>query len=111
MTMTMTRNPKMAALFVYGTLTEKTVQEEIIGRAPEYVRDTLHNHRLSQTEMNGRMYPAADAHKGGKIDGLVLFITEAELEKIDDYETGAYERIRVRLKSGNRAWVYVKSPH
>jgi len=35
-------------------------------------------------------------------------ITKSELKKIDKYETDVYKRIKVILKNGKEAWVYIK---
>ena len=43
-----------------------------------------------------------------EVAGMVFEITPAELASADRYEVADYKRIRVRLKSGTAAWVYVK---
>jgi hypothetical protein len=43
----------------------------------------------------------------GRIEGLVLRLTEPDLAKADAYETAAYARTQVTLVSGRRAFVYV----
>lgn len=43
-----------------------------------------------------------------EVAGMVFEITPAELASADRYEVADYKRIRVRLKSGIAAWVYVK---
>lgn len=106
-----TQGYKTTALFVYGTLTDKAMQEEVIGRIPERVPDTLLRHTLSHVEIDSKTYPAAEPRKGSRIDGIVIFVTHEELKMVDEYETAAYARKMCRLKSGNRAWVYVKRPH
>ena len=104
----MRKLPEITALFVYGTLTDKAIQEEVIGRIPECVSDTLLRHGLSHVKIEGESYPAAEPQKGSRVDGIVIFVTHEELEIVDEYETAAYVRKMCRLKSGNRAWVYVK---
>lgn len=44
----------------------------------------------------------------GEVPGMLFAITEAELAAADEYEVSDYKRIEVVLKSGQRAWVYVK---
>ena len=42
------------------------------------------------------------------VAGTVFEVTETELNAADDYERDAdYERVMVRLASGQLAWVYV----
>ena len=43
------------------------------------------------------------------IPGMVFVLTEAELAATDAYETDAYSRVEVTLRSGRTAWVYVGS--
>lgn len=42
----------------------------------------------------------------GQIEGGVIDVTPAELRRIDWYEGEEYERARVTLASGTRAWVH-----
>ncbi len=44
-----------------------------------------------------------------EVPGMVFSISEAELAAADTYEVSDYKRIRVVLKSGKAAWVYVKA--
>jgi len=44
-----------------------------------------------------------------EVKGRVFQITESELAAADEYEVSDYKRVRVRLKSGKDAWVYVKA--
>jgi hypothetical protein len=41
------------------------------------------------------------------VAGVVLLLTEAELDATDAYEDRAYARIEAALESGRRAFVYV----
>ncbi|HII72451.1 TPA: gamma-glutamylcyclotransferase [Candidatus Woesearchaeota archaeon] len=42
------------------------------------------------------------------INGVVLELTQPELEKLDEYETAAYDRRQAVLASGRHAWVYME---
>ena len=44
-----------------------------------------------------------------EIDGVVFEITAAELRAADGYETDDYKRVKLRLRSGVEAWVYVSA--
>jgi gamma-glutamylcyclotransferase (GGCT)/AIG2-like uncharacterized protein YtfP len=49
-------------------------------------------------------------HSGDEDDiikGTVFVITQQDLVEADEYETNDYKRIRVPLKSGGTAWVYI----
>ena len=45
---------------------------------------------------------------GPQISGKVIIVEEEDLNKIDEYETDAYRRKKVTLKSGMMAWIYQK---
>ena len=44
-----------------------------------------------------------------EVEGVAYEVSEADLAKADIYETHAYKRIKVQLKSGKQAWVYVEN--
>ncbi len=96
----------MTLLFVYGTLKEKKVQQEVLGRIAESFSDTLSGYTLVTIKIKDKTYPQAVPQKNSKIKGLVLSIAPEELKKLDQYETKAYQRKKVILESGKEAWVY-----
>lgn len=98
----------MHLLFVYGTLREPEVQKKIIGREIEGTLDSLLGYNISKIEINNNTYPIILKKIDSSVRGLVLPITLKELQLIDEYETEAYQRIQVTLKSGKEAYVYVK---
>ena len=48
-------------------------------------------------------------NKESKIEGIVYELQDNEFLKVDLYEGEAYKKIKVGLKSGKSAWVYVKA--
>ena len=40
------------------------------------------------------------------VSGMVLELTQAELEKADEYEVDDYRRTLATIRSGTRAWIY-----
>ena len=44
-----------------------------------------------------------------EVAGQVFRITPAELAAADDYEVSDYKRVLAPLKSGKKAWVYVRA--
>lgn len=96
------------SLFVYGTLRNKKIQEEVFGRSTEGETDALEGYVGLQIKLGGRIYPVI-VPGDGIIEGRVLEVTSQELEMIDLYETDAYKRTTVVLKSGKEAWVYQKN--
>lgn len=99
---------KMENLFVYGTLKDPEVQERVFGRKTNGSSDILQGYKKSEVIINGKTYPAIVPNAKTITDGLVITVTPQELKLIDEYETAAYKRIAVRLKSGVSAWVYRK---
>lgn len=96
----------MPKLFVYGTLTIKHVQHQVIGRPIHGRPDTLHDYR-KHTRL---AYPVALPQRGAHIPGQVLEVSEEELARADAYEGNGYVRVWVTLASGEQAWVYQGNP-
>jgi len=96
-------------LLIYGTLMKPEIQKEVIGRAIKGVPDSLGGYKKSKIEIDGEIYPVIIPGKNGKIDGMVIEITDEELQKIDEYETEFYKREIVTLASGVSAWTYLKN--
>ncbi|GAA1170993.1 gamma-glutamylcyclotransferase family protein [Pseudonocardia alaniniphila] len=74
-------------LFSYVTLQQCDVQLATFGRDRHPV-----------------LRPSTDPH--AEVPGTAFSLTDAELLAVDRYEVDDYERIRVPLRSGRRAWVY-----
>ncbi len=88
------------------------VQNLVIGRVAESKKDSLVGYRLENIEIDGNKYPLLVPDKKQKkpIGGLVISVNSDELKKLDEYETEAYKRKEVVLKSGERAFVYLANP-
>ena len=63
--------------------------------------------RTSGSRFHPIVAPSSDP--GAAVEGTVFRITEAELAAADAYEVDDYKRVKVRLRSGIEAWVYVKA--
>ncbi len=96
----------MENLFVYGTLREPEVQKREVGRVIKGRADILDNYEKSTVVINGNVYPIVEPKDGSLVEGLVLKVTSGELKLLDVYETDAYRRVKVTLKSNLKAWVY-----
>jgi gamma-glutamylcyclotransferase (GGCT)/AIG2-like uncharacterized protein YtfP len=98
-------------LFSYGTLQERSVQIANFGRELTGRPDALPRYARGLVLSGGSTYANAEltSNPEDSVSGTVFEVTEQELAAADQYEEGAdYGRISVTLKSGNRAWVYVK---
>lgn len=108
------------ALFSYGTLQSEAVQLKSFGRLLEGRADAMPGFKKEMIEIadpdviklsGERLHPvvSASANASDEVAGKVFFISAEELEAADRYEVSDYKRIEVTLKSGTRAWVYVKA--
>ena len=84
------------------------IQQEIFGREIVGIRDVLKGYKKSTIVIDGEIYPLAVLDANGSIDGLIIELSDEELEKADGYESDAYNRIQVTLDSGLSTWVYTE---
>ena len=106
-------------LFSYGTLQQETVQIANFNRKLKGQLDSVMGWRLSTVEIKDPevlaesglavhriLVPGAPADE---VHGVVFEITPAELRAADSYETDDYKRVKLQLRSGSEAWVYVSA--
>ena len=108
-------------LFSYGTLQNKNVQianfgRELAGREdglPGYARRMVPIMDPEVVASSGESHYAnaePSSNPEDAVSGTVFEITERELAAADKYEEVAeYRRISVTLRSGYRAWVYLRA--
>lgn len=105
-------------LFSYGTLQTELVQISTFGRRLTGHPDALVGYRLRMIQITDQNFVAtsgAEYHRNLQstgnardvVEGTVLSVTRQELEQADAYEPDGYERVRVKLRSGTEAWVYL----
>ena len=103
-------------VFSYGTLQLREVQLANFGRELEGEADSLEGYVLSTVvigdpavvEVSGLAeHLILVPGDGPPIEGVAYALADAELLAADEYETSAYRRAEVTLKSGRRAFVYV----
>lgn len=99
----------MEQLFVYGTLKCSAIQEKVIGRVVAGLEDVLEGYDISTIEIENETFPVVVGKAGSSVEGLVLSVTSNELACVDLYETEAYQRKKVMLRSGKECWVYASS--
>jgi dihydrofolate reductase/gamma-glutamylcyclotransferase (GGCT)/AIG2-like uncharacterized protein YtfP len=106
-------------LFSYGTLRDPAVQRATFGRELTGRDDVLPGYTLGRAPIfdpevarsRGETHYAnvIAAGSDAAVPGAVFEITAEELAAADRYETAAaYSRVLVTLRSGARAWVYVR---
>jgi ADP-ribosyl-[dinitrogen reductase] hydrolase len=105
-------------LFSYGTLQLEEVQLETFGRKLDGKPDALPGYRLVSITIADEDFVAKSGtanhrnleftgHVTDLVEGSVLKVTQKELEQADAYEPEGYVRVRVQLRSGTSAWVFV----
>jgi gamma-glutamylcyclotransferase (GGCT)/AIG2-like uncharacterized protein YtfP len=105
-------------LFSYGTLQLEKVQLESFGRLLDGEDDAMLGYQRSMVEITDpevlrksgqKFHPIVKptGQSQDEVPGKVFSITEQELAAADSYEVSDYKRVRVPLKSGKEAWVYV----
>lgn len=112
--------PDPVLLFSYGTLQLDTVQQGSFGRLLKGSPDAMPGFRqemIEITDPNVIKTSGAAFHPivvlsddpADTVSGTVFEITAEELAMADRYEVADYKRIEVLLRSGKRAWVYIKA--
>lgn len=105
-------------LFTYGTLQQPDVQLDTFGRLVESEEDFLPGYTVDYAEIEDHrvvdlsglsVHPIVrpTGNPLDKVHGVVLRVSEDELDASDEYEVALYRRIAVRLASGRTAWAYV----
>jgi gamma-glutamylcyclotransferase (GGCT)/AIG2-like uncharacterized protein YtfP len=101
----------MIKLFSYGTLYQSDIQESEFGQI-FYVEpdlDYINGWDLIKVKMDGgEYYVAVESGETSIIMGAIVHIPEKVIEKVDEYETSAYERINIKTLCGNECQMYVK---
>jgi gamma-glutamylcyclotransferase (GGCT)/AIG2-like uncharacterized protein YtfP len=97
-------------VFVYGTLRSSKVRKQILGYDPVCIPSSLKGFRKESVQLDGIEYPILTGNQSSDqgIEGDVIELSETELPLLDDYETNAYRRRKVRLENNLIAWVYYK---
>lgn len=94
-----------ALLFAYGTLQFPDVLAALIDRVPQTQPAAAAGWRAAA--LVGRSYPGLVAARS-MASGLILAgLDAAELQLIDDYESGPYALLQLALAEGGTAWAYV----
>lgn len=106
-------------LFSYGTLQQESVQLANFNRKLRGRIDSVLGWRMSTVQIRDPqvlaesglavhriLVPGAPADE---VHGVVFDITPAELKAADGYETDDYKRVKLKLRSGSEAWVYVSA--
>ena len=107
----------MEKLFSYGTLQLPQVQESLFGRILTGRKEELPGYKIEKLKITDRavieksgtdMHPilVRTREPSDLVSGMVFEITQAELEKADEYEVDDYRRNLAIMSSGTHAWIY-----
>lgn len=105
-------------LFTYGTLQLEDVQLATFGRKLECQPDALPFYKLVMIKIMEEAFVVKSGtadhrnlqftgNSSDVVEGMVLKLTKHEIEQADAYEPEGYERVRVQLRSGANAWVFI----
>jgi gamma-glutamylcyclotransferase (GGCT)/AIG2-like uncharacterized protein YtfP len=105
----------MEQLFSYGTLRSKEIQMRLFKKLLTGTPDQLLGHKLKSLQIEEEfgmadyvvVVPSQDPLD--TIHGIVFNISSVDLAKVDVFESNSYKRVRVTLKSGVDAWIYMES--
>ena len=105
----------MEKLFSYGTLRSKEIQRQVFNRILTGTPDQLLGHKLKSLQIEEEfgmadyvvVVPSDDL--SDTIHGVVFTISNTDLLKVDVFESNAYKRVRVTLRSGIEAWIYMEN--
>ncbi|MHC0441288.1 MULTISPECIES: gamma-glutamylcyclotransferase family protein [Flavobacterium] len=105
----------MEQLFSYGTLRSKQIQMQVFNKVLTGTADQLLGYKLKSLQieeefgMADYVVAVASENPSEIIHGMVFNVTLADLAKVDLFESNAYKRVQVTLKSGTVAWIYMEN--
>jgi len=105
-------------IFSYGTLQKEETQLRLFGRILNGSSDILEDYKISSIEISDENFLTTGEGRSQKtlvptgvcgdfVEGMVYEISEEELRLVEDYEPKNYRRMKVVLKSGNEAWIFI----
>lgn len=109
------KNSNMEQIFSYGTLRSKEIQMQVFNRLLTGTPDQLTGYKIKDLQieeefgMEDYFVATPSENPSDAIDGIVFTVTNEDLAKADLFESNAYKRIEIALKSGTTAWIYVES--
>lgn len=97
----------MTKLFVYGTLLDPHIQKKVFSRQIEGSYDNLIGYRKIHRQFSDGIYPDLIEDCNSVVKGMVFQITDEDLKKCDLYEGEEYEKLTIKLESGESAEIYI----
>ena len=105
----------MEQIFSYGTLQSKEIQMQVFNKLLTGTPDQLPGYKLKDLKIEEEFgiedYFVATPSENplDEVNGILFTISGEDLTKADQFESNAYKRIQITLKSGTTAWIYIES--
>lgn len=97
----------MVNLFIYGTLQDSNLLEDVAGKVTTNDMDILDSHVVVKHTLFP--YPTIQAQTNGVVFGRVIDVSYSQLSKLDSYESILYEKVTVTTRSGVECLAYIES--
>ncbi|MBZ4044230.1 MULTISPECIES: gamma-glutamylcyclotransferase family protein [Flavobacterium] len=105
----------MEQIFSYGTLQSKEIQMQVFNKLLTGTPDQLTGYKLKDLQIEEEFgiedyfVATPSENPSDAVDGIVYTISSADLAKADQFESNAYKRVQITLKSGVVAWIYIEN--
>jgi gamma-glutamylcyclotransferase (GGCT)/AIG2-like uncharacterized protein YtfP len=105
----------MEQIFSYGTLQSKEIQMQVFNKLLTGTPDQLTGYKLKDLQIEEEFgiedyfVATPSDNPSDAVDGIVYSISSADLAKADQFESNAYKRVEITLKSGTVAWIYIEN--
>ena len=105
----------MEQIFSYGTLQSKEIQMQVFNKRLTGTPDQLLGYKLKGLKIEEEFGMAdyivvvPSENPSDCINGIVYTISSVDLAKADLFESNAYKRVEITLKSGIIAWIYIEN--
>ena len=105
----------MEHIFSYGTLQSKEIQIQVFNKLLTGTLDQLKGYKLKDLKIEEEFGMAdyfvaiPSENPSDEINGIVFTVSSEDLTKADQFESNAYKRVQITLKSGIVAWIYMEN--
>ena len=94
-------------LFAYGTLQDSDIQKQLFGKVLPFEEDIIIGYEVvHDLEIEGHFYPRLKEKYKEELKGRVYELTAEQLVLVDEYETDAYYRMKIKTIKNRIVEVY-----
>lgn len=94
-------------MFTYGTLINDIIRTQVLNKYVETENAVLNNYEL--TNHSYAEYFVIKKKFGSIVNGVIFEVNDQDIERLDRYENGLYNRIIVRIGDKD-CWTYIEKP-